>query len=434
MYDFVTDDIIAQAKNKDEDFLTALRKECLALMPRVINQALENEVNLHVQAGWHERCPGKRWDRRNGYYKRTLTSLGTQLTIRVPRVRNGSFRSSFLPSFKCRTPDFDEAVKAFYIGGLSTRETSATMHEALNHSVSQSTIATIVQEIDEQRKRFQTRLLDDDFIYLLLDGMHVRCMIDSPRNLTGVCNSESIEKVYVLVVRGLRADGSCETIDFSVMPSESEPSWEMLLRNLYTRGLQGKQIKAFVHDGSEGLRNAIATVYGTDAASQRCVCHKLRNVLDAVKDKKNENTIHKDFSEIYSAGSQEDAYNRLAQFEKTWGVREAASVRILRENFHLTLTFMNLPEEHRRWIITNNLVEREIRELRRRTRPMNTFMGLDHLYRAVFLSIVKSSTERKKKIPFSLWNTERRLPRSRSALKMSLHEKRREFFDTMLAM
>ena len=76
---------------------------------------------------------------------------------------------------------------------------------------------------------------------------------------------------------------------------------------------------------------------------------------------------------------------------------------ILQSDFEQTPRFLTVPKEHRQWVKTTNPLERFIRELRRRTRPMGTFQGLASCRRLIYVAIWKLSDPRRNAIPYSLW-------------------------------
>jgi putative transposase len=282
------------------------------------------------------------------------------------------------------------------------RETTAVLHEMFGTSVSPGTVSTLVRRLDAERRAFQSRRLSDDYRFLVFDGMYVRCQVAPSPKLKGASGGRSVEKVAVLLVRGIKADGTRELIDFRVAEGEKEAAWESFLADLFARGLEGKATQAFVHDGSDGLAAAIASVYGP-RPHQRCICHKLANVWDAVADKDAHGDLRKDAAAVYDVDTVAEAWDRLAAFEATWGRCEPAAVATLSSDFEATLTFLSVPRAHRRWITTTNPVERYIREVRRRTRPMGTFQSLDSCRRLVYVAVRKLSNERRNAIPYSLW-------------------------------
>ena len=163
-------------------------------------------------------------------------------------------------------------------------------------------------------------------------------------------------------------------MDFRLAPGERESAWTSFLLSLYCRGLRGEKTKLFIHDGSEGLENALDCVFGP-GGRQRCICHKLGNLWDAVADKDAHGAIRKDAAAIYDVETVQEARDRLAAFALLWGDREPKAVAVLTSDFEYTLRFLMVPREHRSWVTTTNPLERSIRELRRRTRPMGTFQG-----------------------------------------------------------
>lgn len=422
--------IIHDTRSSEKDFFQAVQDRCGAMAERMIADVLEDEVTRWTQAGWHRRCPDKRWDYRCGYHRpRHIQSFGGPVEVRVPRTRRG-FRSKFVQAYLSRSEQFEQAIRSVYIGGQATRETSATIWSIFGESVSPSTVSRIMQTIDCDTKRFHNRSLLDEFDYLIFDGMWVRCMIAPPPQVAGALDGQSIEKVVVLLASGVRSDGSREIIDFRVAPGEMETAWDCFLADLIKRGLTGRQVKLIVHDGSTGLHNAIATNFGNDMATQRCICHKLANVEGAA-DPSVRSLIRDDASRIYQASDATEARRRQQDFVKRWQCSQHKAVAALQEGFEATLSFFNVPVEHRPWITTSNVLERQIRELRRRTDPMNAFMGLDHLNRAIYLAIQKISPKRRHQVPLALWSAGKRSVRKRRS-PVDLATQRNEFFDRMM--
>jgi putative transposase len=61
-----------------------------------------------------------------------------------------------------------------------------------------------------------------------------------------------------------------------------------LLQDSVARGVDPKQRRLFIIDGSKALRAAINAVFGADQPVQRCRAHKLRNVLDHLPEEQKE--------------------------------------------------------------------------------------------------------------------------------------------------
>jgi transposase-like protein len=375
------------------------------VLSRLIVAGVEHEMDEFVGARWHERQAAGRRTYRAGRRPRRFTVLGRDVMLRVPRARTAGFRSTFLDYRKRRHQDFDEGVVELYVAGTSMRETTAVLYEMFGTSVSPTTVSTLVRQLDAERKAFQSRRVPDAYRYLVFDGMYVRCQVAPSAKLRGAKEGRRVEKVAVLLVRGIQADGTRELVDFRVAEEEKEAAWESLLADLFARGLEGAGTRCFVHDGSDGLEAAIASVYGP-RPHQRCICHKLGNVWDAVEDKEAHGELRKDAAAVYDVREAEAAWDRLAAWRAKWRGREPAAVATLCRDFASTLTFLSVPRAHRRWIATTNPVERYIREVRRRTRPMGTFQSLGSCRRLVYVAVRKLSHERRNAIPYSLWTSQ----------------------------
>jgi len=388
----------------EEDFWAGVFAESYGVVTRLIEAAVASELAEFIGAAWHERGAAGRRTTRAGYRPRRFTVLGQDVMLRLPRARIAGFRSRFLPFRERRHKAFDRWAVEAYVSGASMRETTAELWAMFGTSVSPTTVSTLLKTLDEEREAFQSRRLADDYEFLVLDGMYVRSLPAPAPCLRGVASGTAARKLVVLLVRGIKADGTRDLIDFRLAAGEREQAWENFLRDLFDRGLEGESVRCFVHDGSDGLEAALDSVYGA-VRTQRCIAHKLGNVWDAVENKDKHARIRKDASAIYDAETPEEAHKRLGRFGRKWTRREPEAVATLRRDFDATLTYLTVPVAYRRWIRTSNPLERLIRELRRRTRPMGTFQGIDSCRRLLYVAIKKISDERRSPVPYALWTS-----------------------------
>ena len=114
----------------------------------------------------------------------------------------------------------------------------------------------------------------------------------------------------------------------------------------------------------------------------------------------------RDASSVYDAETPEEARERLAAFGRRWTRREPEAIATFRRDFEATLTYLTVPLEYRRWIRTSNPLERTIRELRRRTRTMGTFQGIDRCRRLLSVAVKKLRHERRNSAPYSPWTSQ----------------------------
>lgn len=136
----------------------------------------------------------------------------------------------------------------------------------LRESLSAQAVSRIVRSLNVEVRNFYRRWLGDDYCYLFFDGITLK-----------VKGTAGAKKRLVLCAYGITAKGLRELVSFRQATAESEAQWEALLRDLYKRGLEGKQAQLVTTDGCPGLHRALDTVYPY-VPRQRCWAHKLRNV------------------------------------------------------------------------------------------------------------------------------------------------------------
>ena len=218
--------------------------------------------------------------------------------------------------------------------------------------------------------------------------------------------------MVVLVALGFWNDGSGrrEILDWQIAPSEEHTEWESLLHRLWQRGLRPeKGLQMVVRDGSGGLGEALALVYGSQVIEQRCLFHKLRNVTDNCRSEfkgEHKREEKKQFLEqaraVYQAESAEEAKRRLAAWADTWRERAPKGVATLERDFEQTIAYYRLPQLAREWVRTTSLLERTNRQLRRKFRQVGSFGSQKGAEVAIYVQ-VKRLNARWSKQPW--WDT-----------------------------
>ncbi|MDP1588570.1 MAG: IS256 family transposase, partial [Prosthecobacter sp.] len=174
----------------------------------------------------------------------------------------------------------------------------------------------------------------------------------------------------VLVAIGVREDGYREILGVVEGVKEDTESWRNFLRHLKERGLSGVQL--FISDKSLGLLEALGEFY-PEAAWQRCMVHWYRNVMSVVPKGK----VKEVMAMLKAIHAQEDrqAARDKARLvaEKLDMMRLSQAATIVRGGVEETLSYMAFPREHWTRIRTNNVLERIMREIRRRTRVVGNF-------------------------------------------------------------
>jgi transposase-like protein len=327
------------------------------LFREVLQEVLETEMTETLRAKPGERT-SERLGLRSGYYSRTLITRVGKLELRVPQDREGRFSTQLFERYQRSEKALVSALAEMYVQGVSTRKVKAITEELCGHSFSASSISAINKTLDDQLAQFATRRLDEEYPYLILDARYER-----------VRENGTIHRRAVLVAIGINWDGRRCVLGVELANRESISSWKEFLLGLRTRGLTG--VELVVTDDHAGLRAAIAEVL-PEAAWQRCYVHFLRNCLDHLPRKGDDDCL-RELRWIYERRNLGEARNDLAVWITKWETRYAKLVAWVEENIEETLTFYRLPPQHHKHLKSTNMLERLNEELKRRTHVVRIF-------------------------------------------------------------
>jgi transposase-like protein len=337
------------------------------LFREVLQEVLEAEMTETLQARPGERTP-ERQGLRSGHYSRTLITRVGKLELRVPQYRDGRFSTQLFERYQRSEKALVSALAEMYVQGVSTRKVKAITEELCGHSFSASSISDINKTLDEQLAQFATRRLDEEYAYLILDARYER-----------VRENGTIHKRAVLVAIGINWDGRRCVLGVELANRESISSWKEFLLGLRKRGLAG--VELVVTDDHAGLRAAIAEVL-PEAAWQRCYVHFLRNCLDHLPRKGDDDCL-RELRWIYERRNLGEARSDLAAWIAKWESRYAKLVAWVEENIEETLTFYRLPAQHHKHLKSTNMLERLNEELKRRTHVVRIFPNAESCLRLI---------------------------------------------------
>ena len=302
----------------------------------------------------------------NGYYGRNmLSTLGKIEGIQIPRWRESFGTSQNLNSlsvFDSQKQQFEQLVAEMHRLGVSDRKVDQLCKAVFGTSVNKNRVSRIHKELAEQESlQINSLPITDEFEYVLWDGIWVKAK---------TFGLKSSNKCVLLCALGVKADGTRKIIGFAPADNESYESWHELILNIKQRGLKADGLKLNITDDCGGLQSALEHLL-PNVPVQGCIVHKMRNVLIKTKHK-NKEAVGADLSNLYSAETKDEALSRFKAFAKRWYVAEPAAVESLRFNFERTLTYYDFPKELWRKIRTNNILEREFREVRRRIKVFDS--------------------------------------------------------------
>ena len=348
---------------------SAIQGETKTLVKRRLERALEVEATAQVGCGRYERSIG-RCGYRNGEYARDLlTSYGWIEGLRVPRVRQGGLESAVLERYRRRSRQVDRVLLEAFLLGHATRKTARLFGRLFGTTISAQGISNIVHELDDEVALFHGRPLVGEYRAVYLDGVWVT-----------LSKPVKVKKV-VLVALGVRADGSKELLGFQVTPLESEACWWGFVSDLKQRGLRGMEV--IVSDGQAGLVKSIRALYPR-VAHQLCIFHKAMDLGAHLVETRHRNRIIADALHVFEADRDRDVRDRLRWFGQTWSQKEPRAVRNFFRDIDACLVYLRYEEPWRTALKTNNLIERYLEELRRRTIPMRSFNNTKSVERIIY--------------------------------------------------
>lgn len=170
-------------------------------------------------------------------------------------------------------------------------------------------------------------------------------------------------------------------LGFLLGDRESDDSWSALVKDLLARGLDRSKIRLAISDDHKAISAARDKLLAVP--HQVCVVHKMRNVRVriAAKDQK---AFLADFKKIFWAESREEAYKAIGQLQATWKGRYPKAVELTCADPDRFLRFLDEPRAIWSTLRSSNLIERFIRELRRRLRPAGAMQAEGEVWKLVW--------------------------------------------------
>ena len=323
----------------------------------LLRQAVEAEITRYLGRGFYEHLKGDQESKgyRNGSRKTTIDTPIGQLNYERPLVTGApDFNSQFHTPYMRRPNAFADAVADMHVNGVSSRNVKRALKAVTGEKVrlSKSSVSRVSKRIREEFGTWKKRKLKDlAVVYLFLDAIRVSMRVGSTT------------KDSVLIAYAVLEDGSFETLSIATRSSESKLAWGGFVYDLKARGLKDPLL--VVSDGNPGVIEAIENHFPT-AWRQRCVRHKVDNVLECVP-KEKQDDVRRDLDKIfYGSMSLEQAKLAIAEFKRRYCNIYPSAIECLERDLAQCLTFYMFPQSHWRRIRTSNRLERMNLEIRRR--------------------------------------------------------------------
>jgi len=333
---------------------------------QMLAAALQAEVAAYIDAHADQLDEhGHRLVVRNGHHlPREVTTAAGAIPVRAPRVNDKRsdevtgepkrFASAILPAWSRKSPRVAEVLPLLYLHGLSSGDFGPALTQFLgtSHGLSPATITRLTTQWQDEAVAFNKRSLKDiDYVYVWVDGIHLKVRLEQ-------------DKVCLLVMIGVRADGTKELIALDDGHRESTESWADLLRTCKRRGMRAPVLA--VGDGALGFWAAVREVFPA-SREQRCWFHKIANVLNTLP-KSAQPGAKAALAEIWNAEDREHAEAAAKAFAADYGTKWPKAAAKITDDLDVLLAFYDYPAEHWIHLRTTNPIESTFATVRLRQR------------------------------------------------------------------
>jgi putative transposase len=333
---------------------------------RMLAVALQAEVAAYIDAHAGEVDEdGHRLVVRNGFHEpREVTTAAGAVPVRAPRVNDKRvdevtgerrrFSSAILPAWSRKSPRVAEVLPLLYLHGLSSQDFGPALEQFLGTGagLSAATITRLTAQWQDEARAFNSRsLAGTDYVYVWVDGLHLKVRLEQ-------------DKVCLLVMIGVRADGTKELVALDDGHRESTESWADLLRGCKRRGMRAPVLA--VGDGALGFWAAVREVF-PETREQRCWFHKIANVLNALP-KSAQPGAKATLAEIWQAEDKEHAEVAARAFAAEYGAKWPKATAKITDDLDVLLAFYDYPAEHWVHLRTTNPIESTFATVRLRQR------------------------------------------------------------------
>jgi len=325
---------------------------------QTLNKMLDEEADQLCNASRYEHSDDRK-DTRAGHYERKLHVKAGVVKLKVPKLRKTSFETAIIERYRRREASVEEAMIEMYLAGVSVRRVEDVTEALWGTRISPGTVSELNKKIYERIELWRNRPVSEDYPYLYLDGLYLK------RNWGG-----EVHNIAILVAVGVDKDGYRDIVGISEGTKEDKESWRNFLRHLKQRGLKTTQL--VISDKCLGLVEVLGEFF-PEAKWQWCMVHFYRNVFSVVPSGKIKEAVHM----LKAIHAQEDREAALSKSEavaqKLELMKLSKAAEIVRTGVADTLSYYYFPREHWLRIRTNNMLERIMREIRRRTRVVGCF-------------------------------------------------------------
>ena len=356
------------------------------LTKQLLERAMAAEMTEHVGYDKHDAAGNNSGNSRNGKSAKTIRGTFGELALETPRDRNGTFEPQIIEKHQTRFTGFDKNILSLYSRGLSTREIQQHLEEIYGVEVTAGLISSVTDEVLDEVKTWQNRQLDEIYPIMYLDAIQFK-----------VRDSGHVRNKAIYLAIGVTIEGYKEVLGLWIAQTEGAKFWLQVVTELKNRGVTDIFIACV--DGLKGFPEAIESVF-PQTEVQLCIVHLVRHSLNYVGWKQRKE-VAQDLKTIYTAATDVEAEQRLAEFSLKWDAKFPMIAKSWRSNWTRVIPFFAHPPEIRKVIYTTNAIESLNMSLRKVTKARGSFPNDEAVSKLLYLAL--RNIAKKWTMPLHAW-------------------------------
>ena len=380
------DELLAEYSSPED--LTGPEGLLKRLTGALVERALQAEMTDHL--GYeHSAQEGQgSGNSRNGSGKKTLRTDQGNVTVEVPRDRNGTFEPKLVKKHQRSFKGFDDKILSMYARGMSVRDIQAHLAEIYSTEVSPDLISRVTDAVADEVQTWQSRPLDAVWPIVFLDALVIK-----------VRDQGVVQNKSAYIALGMGVDGHKEVLGIWLESNEGAKFWLKVISELKNRGVQDILIACC--DGLKGFPQAIEAVFPR-AVVQTCIVHMIRNSMRFVGWQQRK-AVCAELRAVYAAPTEQAGLAELDAFEAKFATQYPAIALSWRSNWERVRPFFDFPTELRRLIYTTNAIESLNFQLRKVTKAKGHFPSDEAATKLLYLAL--RNAEKKWTMVPRFWNS-----------------------------
>src|SRR5665213_1415082 len=249
------------------------------LTKALVERMLAGEMNHHLGYEKHAVKGHGSGNSRNGISQKTVKGEAGEMTIEVPRDRNGTFEPKLIEKHQRRFEGFDSKILSMYALGMTVRDSRGHLPDMYGVDVSPTLISDVTESIQEEVKLWRDRAAGSSVPDRISGALMVKMRHEG-----------KVENRAICTAIGINVEGQKSVLGLWASNHEGAKHWMTVLTNLKNRGMKDAFIVCT--DGLKGFPEAIETIFPSTLV-QTCIVHLIRASLAFVnwKERKARNAL-----------------------------------------------------------------------------------------------------------------------------------------------